>query len=127
MALDKPYLSIPGTTVFDADMARKGYALNQFCRSLMKAANRARFHADPRAYLDDWPLSKEQRVAVLERDFNRCLALGANTYCLSTYGATLGMDEVDMASQMAGMSRDVYLKMMLEGGRRPDKAANAQA
>ena len=30
MALSKPYADIPGTTVFDADMARKGYHLNQF-------------------------------------------------------------------------------------------------
>ena len=36
MPLDKPYLDIPGTTVFDAEQARKGYALNQFCMSLMR-------------------------------------------------------------------------------------------
>ena len=24
MALDKPYLDVPGTTIFDADQARKG-------------------------------------------------------------------------------------------------------
>ena len=27
MALDKPYKNIPGTTIFDADQARKGYHL----------------------------------------------------------------------------------------------------
>ena len=27
----KPYDDIPGTTIFDADMAQKGYHLNQFC------------------------------------------------------------------------------------------------
>ena len=37
MAIDKPYLDIPGTTVFDADQSRKGYWLNQFCMSLMRA------------------------------------------------------------------------------------------
>ena len=52
MALDKPYLDVPGTTIFDADQSRKGYWLNQFCMSLMKAPNRERFLADPRAYLD---------------------------------------------------------------------------
>ncbi len=36
MALDKPYEDVPGTTVFDADRARQGYHLNQFCMSLMK-------------------------------------------------------------------------------------------
>ena len=42
MPLDKPYLDIPGTTIFDAEQSRKGYWLNQFCMSLMKAENRAR-------------------------------------------------------------------------------------
>ena len=50
MALDKPYLDIPGTTIFDAEQSRKGYALNQFCMSLMSAENRARFKADPVRY-----------------------------------------------------------------------------
>ena len=53
MALDKPYQDIPGTTIFDADMARQGFHLNQFCMSLMKAENRERFKADQRAYLDE--------------------------------------------------------------------------
>ena len=30
MSLDKPYADVPGTTIFDADQARKGYHLNQF-------------------------------------------------------------------------------------------------
>src|SRR5208283_4825181 len=52
MALDKEFGEIPGTVVFDAEQARKGYWLNQFCMSLMKAENRARFKADERAYRD---------------------------------------------------------------------------
>ena len=42
MALDKPYLDIPGTTIFDAEQSRRGYHLNQFCMSLMKPENRQR-------------------------------------------------------------------------------------
>jgi hypothetical protein len=76
MALDKPYKDIPGTTIFDAEQSRKGYWLNQFCMSLMKAANRARFKADERAYLDEWPMTEEQKQAVLARDLNRCIAPG---------------------------------------------------
>ena len=37
---------IPGTRVFTAQRARKGYNLNQFAMSLMKEENRARFLAD---------------------------------------------------------------------------------
>jgi protocatechuate 4,5-dioxygenase alpha chain len=60
MSLDKPYLDVPGTTVFDAEQSRKGYALNQFCMSLMKAENRTRFKADERAYLDEWPMTESR-------------------------------------------------------------------
>ena len=58
MSLDKPYTDIPGTTIFDAEQSRKGYHLNQFCMSLMKAENRERFKADERAYLDEWPMTR---------------------------------------------------------------------
>ena len=70
MPLDKPYLDVPGTTIFDAEQSRKGYWLNQFCMSLMKAENRERFKADERAYLDEWPMTEEQKQAVLARDLN---------------------------------------------------------
>ena len=39
-------------------VARKGYHLNRFCMSLMKAENRARFKANERAYLDEWPMTR---------------------------------------------------------------------
>ena len=42
MSLNKNYLDVPGTTIFDADESRKGYHLNQFCMSLMKHENRER-------------------------------------------------------------------------------------
>ena len=87
MALDKPYKDIPGTTIFDAEQSRKGYHLNQFCMSLMKPENRARFKADERAYLDEWPMTEEQKQAVLARDLNRCIALGGNIYFLAKIGA----------------------------------------
>ena len=98
MALDKPYLDIPGTTIFDADQSRKGYWLNQFCMSLMKADNRARFKANERAYLDQWPMTEEQKQAVLDRDLNRCIALGGNIYFLAKIGATDGKSFQQMAA-----------------------------
>ena len=51
MALEKPYNDLPGTTIFDADMLRQGYRLNQFCMSLMQSENRDQFFADQKAYL----------------------------------------------------------------------------
>ena len=117
MALDKPYQDVPGTTVFDAEQSRKGYPLNQFCMSLMKAENRARFKADERAYLDEWPMSEEQKQAVLARDLNRCIALGGNIYFLAKIGATDSKSFQQMAGSMTGMSEEEYRDMMAKGGR----------
>ena len=117
MSLDKPYTDVPGTTIFDADMSRQGYHLNQFCMSLMKAENRARFKANERAYLDEWPMSEEQKLAVMARDLNRCIELGGNIYFLARIGATDGKSFQQMAGSMTGMSEDEYRAMMLAGGR----------
>jgi gallate dioxygenase len=117
MALDKPYKDMPGTTIFDAEQSRKGYHLNQFCMSLMKAENRARFKADERAYLDEWPMTEEQKQAVLARDLNRCIALGGNIYFLAKIGATDGKSFQQMAGSMTGMTEEEYRDMMISGGR----------
>jgi protocatechuate 4,5-dioxygenase alpha chain len=119
MALDKPYLGIPGTTIFDADEARKGYWLNQFCMSLMKAENRTRFKSDERAYLDEWPMTEAQKQAVLARDFNAAIASGGNIYFLAKLGATDGRSFQQMAASMTGTSEEDYGDMMLRGGRSP--------
>ena len=37
---------VPGTTIFDSEQARKGYALNKMCYSFNDAANRKAFVAD---------------------------------------------------------------------------------
>src|SRR5690606_34211324 len=112
----KPYHDIPGTTIFDADQSRKGYWVNQFCMSLMKAENRARFKADERAYLDEWPMSEEQKQALLDRDLNRCIALGGNIYFLAKLGATDGKSFQQLAGSMTGMTEEEYRNMMSNGG-----------
>lgn len=117
MALHKPYLDVPGTRIFDAEESRKGYWLNQFCMSLMKAANRERFKADQRAYLDEWPMSEEQKQAVLAVDLNWAMRLGGNIYFLAKLGATHGLSFQQMAGSMTGMSEEQYRNMMIGGGR----------
>ncbi|HSG66043.1 MAG TPA: protocatechuate 4,5-dioxygenase subunit alpha [Gammaproteobacteria bacterium] len=120
MALSKPYADIPGTTVFDSDMARKGYHLNQFCMSLMKEENRRRFRADERAYLDGWPMTEAQKQAVLARDYNAMIALGGNIYFLAKIFASDGKTYVHAAAKMTGMPEEDYKTMMSSGGRSPE-------
>ena len=117
MALDRPYDDIPGTTVFDSKMARQGYHLNQFFYSLIKAENRERFLADESAYLDEWPITAEQKQAVLDRDYNRVISLGGNVYFFAKLFFTDEQSFEIAASKMTGMPPEEYRKMMLSGGR----------
>jgi protocatechuate 4,5-dioxygenase, alpha chain len=114
------YEDIPGTTVFDAKRSRQGYHLNMFCMSLMKAANRETFKRDEAAYLAQFPMTEEQKKAVLARDWNRMLELGGNIYYTSKLAATDGLTFQNIAAIMTGSTQEQYAKMMLEGGRNPD-------
>ncbi len=117
MALDKPYTDIPGTTIFDSSQARKGYKLNQFFYSLMKAENRERFLSDERAYLEERNIGEEQIQAVMDRDYNRVISLGGNVYF---FGKLFFTDEQSFemgASSMTGMAPGEYREMMISGGR----------
>ena len=120
MARPKDYEDIPGTFVFDAEQARRGYDLNMFCMSLMKAENRVAFKADERAYLDKWAMTEEQKQAVLKRDWNGMLALGGNIYFTAKIAATDGLSFQQIAAMMTGATQEQYAKMMLEGGRSPE-------
>src|SRR6187431_428723 len=102
------FKDIPGTTVFDAEQSRIGYHLNMFCMSLMKAENRAAFKSDERAYLERFPMTAEQRQAVIDRDYNRMISLGGNIYFLAKIGATDGFSFQNLASKMTGMPEDQY-------------------
>jgi protocatechuate 4,5-dioxygenase, alpha chain len=117
---------IPGTTVFTAARSRQGFQLNQFCMSLMKAENRDRFRADERAYLDEWPMTEEQKQAVLDRDFNAAIALGGNIYFLAKIFSTDGNSFQQAAATMTGMSVEEYAAMMVAGGRSPEGQRSKQ-
>ncbi len=110
---------IPGTRVYTAARARKGYHINQFAMSLMKGDNRERFKADERAYLDEWPISEEAKAALLKRDYNTLLDLGGNVYFLSKLFSTDGLSFAEAVSTMTDMTFPEYRDMMLKGGRSP--------
>jgi len=116
---EKEYDDIPGTYVFDADRSRRGYHLNMFCMSLMKAENRKAFKDDEAGYLDkNFPqLTAEQRDAILKREYNRLLELGGNIYFTAKLGATDGHAFQHLAAVMTGSTQKDYADMMLRGGR----------
>lgn len=111
---------IPGTRVFTAQRARKGYHLNQFAMSLMKEENRKRFLADESAYLADWDITPAARQAVLDRNYNAMIDEGGNVYFLSKLFSTDGKSFQFAAGSMTGMTQDEYAQMMINGGRSPE-------
>ena len=108
---------IPGTLVFNADRSRRGYHLNMFCMSLMKAENRKAFKAGEAKYLEQFPLTPEQREAILKRQYNRMLELGGNIYFTAKLGATDGHPFQHLAAVMTGSTQQDYADLMLRGGR----------
>lgn len=117
MATKDDFADIPGTTVFDADLSRKGYPLNNFFFSLMKDENRKAFKADEDAYLSKFALSDAQRRAVRTRDWNEMLRLGGNIFFLIKLSFTDGMSVQQVAGAMTGMTADDYAQMLINGGR----------
>jgi len=113
----KEYDDIPGTFVFDADRSREGYHLNQFCISLRLQKNRDDFNEDENKYLDKYPMTSDQRKAVIDRNWNLLLELGGNIYYTSKLAANDGINFQNLAGRMTGMGVEAYREMMVSGGR----------
>ncbi|MEO6184871.1 MAG: protocatechuate 4,5-dioxygenase subunit alpha [Steroidobacteraceae bacterium] len=114
------FSDIPGTYVFDGDRAVQGRHLNRFCMSLMSPANRARFKADQRDYLNEWPMSEVQKQAVIARDFEALLNLGGNIFFVLKLAALDGRPTQSVSASFSGQSTEEYAAMMRSGGRSPE-------
>lgn len=113
----RDYDDIPGTYVMDAQHHMKGYHLNMFCMSLNDKANRAKFREDEAAYLDNWPLTPDQRRAVLNREWLEMLRLGGNIYYTFKIAAFDGLNMQTVGAAMSGVTEEEFKQMMLNGGR----------
>ena len=116
----RDYDDIPGTYVFDAERSRVGYHLNMFCMSLSYPENREAFKADEAAYLDRFPMTPEQKQAVLDREWLEMLRLGGNIYYTFKIAATDGLTFQHLAAYQTGATLEEHRQMMLDGGRKPD-------
>jgi protocatechuate 4,5-dioxygenase alpha chain len=113
------FQDIPGTYVFTGERAIQGRHLNRFCMSLMNPGNRARFRADERACLDEWPMTEAQKQAVLDRDFEALLEQGGNIFFVLKIAAVDGRTTQSVAATLAGQSTQEFAAMMRSGGRDP--------
>ena len=104
---------IPGTTLFDGEQAKKGYALNKMCFSFNSADNRARFKADEEAYMQIYGLTPEQADAIRTRNVLGLLAAGGNVYYLAKFAGILGLDVQDLGAAQTGMTKDEFKAKLL--------------
>lgn len=105
--------SIPGTALFDGELAIRGFALNAMCFSFNEAANRAAFMADEEAYCARYGLTAEQRAAVAARDVPAMLAVGGNVYYLAKLAGILGLNVQDLGALQTGRSVADFKAMLV--------------
>jgi protocatechuate 4,5-dioxygenase alpha chain len=114
---------IPGTTLFDGNQARKGYALNKMCFSFNSADNRAAFKADEEAYMRSYGLDAPQAEAIRTRNVLGLLAAGGNVYYLAKFAGILGLDVQDLGAAQTGMSKEDFKAMLVRQNEQPESAA----
>lgn len=118
--MDRSYLDIPGTFVFDIQRSQMGYPVNKFCESLNTDYGREQFLTNEDVYLRTFGMSEEQISAIKARDLNKILELGGNIYYVFKIGAVLGLSIQSTSGMMAvpQMSESEFQDMMLKGGRK---------
>lgn len=108
--------SIPGTTIFGAAQARRGYALNKMCFSFNSAANRLAFLEDEDAYCAHYGLDEQQRRAVRNRDVLAMIEAGGNIYYLAKLAGIFGLSVQDIGAQQTGLSVDAFKARLVAAG-----------
>jgi protocatechuate 4,5-dioxygenase, alpha chain len=118
-----PARRIPGTTLFDGEQARKGYALNKMCFSFNSADARAEFRRDEDAYMRKYGLNEQQSEAIRKRDVLGLLAAGGNVYYLAKFAGILGLDVQDLGAAQTGMSKEAFKARLVAQNQQPDTLA----
>ena len=109
--------NIPGTTLFDGDLAQKGLALNRMCFSFNSAGNRADFLRDEDAYCRRFGLTPQQREAVRQRNVQKLIAAGGNIYYLAKLAGIFGLGVQDIGAQQTGVSVEAFKAKLEAAGR----------
>ncbi|AZV92570.1 protocatechuate 4,5-dioxygenase subunit alpha [Kerstersia gyiorum] len=104
---------IPGTRLFDGELAMRGYALNKMCFSFNDAENRAAFLADEDAYCTRYGLNEAQRAAIRNRNVLQLIDAGGNVYYLAKFAGILKLDVQDLGAQQTGMTKDAFKAKLL--------------
>ncbi len=116
MASKTPLPPIPGTTPFDGEQAKKGYALNKMCFSFNTADNRAEFLKDEEAYMRKYGLTEPQAAAIRAKNVLQLIAAGGNAYYLAKFAGIFGLDMQDIGAQQTGMTKDQFKAKLVAAG-----------
>jgi protocatechuate 4,5-dioxygenase alpha chain len=114
-----PLPPIPGTTPFDGEQARKGYALNKMCFSFNEAANREAFVADEDAYMAKFGLNEAQAAAIRARNVLQLIAAGGNAYYLAKFAGIFKLDMQDIGAQQTGLTKDEFKARLVAANQQP--------
>jgi protocatechuate 4,5-dioxygenase, alpha chain len=117
MSTPKLRQPVPGTTIFDGEQARKGYALNKMCYSFNDASNRRAFVDDEDAYCAKYGLNAQQREAIRHRNVLQLIEAGGNAYYLAKFAGIFGLDMQDIGAQQTGLTKDQFKAKLLAAGR----------
>ncbi|MDO8774621.1 MAG: protocatechuate 4,5-dioxygenase subunit alpha [Burkholderiaceae bacterium] len=112
-----PLSAIPGTTPFDGEQAKKGYALNKMCFSFNSAENRAEFQRDEVAYMRKYHLNEEQAAAIRARNVLQLIAAGGNAYYLAKFAGIFGLDMQDIGAQQTGLTKEQFRARLVAAGK----------
>ncbi|MDK3019498.1 protocatechuate 4,5-dioxygenase subunit alpha [Pseudodonghicola flavimaris] len=107
---------IEGTTLFDGEMAMKGYALNKMCYSFNAAAAREAYLADPEAYMDRFGLNEAQKQACRDKNVLAMIAAGGNIYYLAKFAGIYRLDMQDIGAQQTGMTKAAFQEKLRRAG-----------
>lgn len=102
------YDDIPGTYVFNGENAHRAYGINKLLYSFNHAENREAFKKDPATYADNYDLTREQREALLGKDFLRLLRLGANIYFVAKMAVPNGVSVQDAGAAFQGITTEEF-------------------
>ncbi len=116
MASQIPLPPIPGTTPFDGEQAKKGYALNKMCFSFNSAENRTAFRADEETYMRQYGLNAQQADAIRARNVLQLIAAGGNAYYLAKFAGIFGLDMQDIGAQQTGMTKEQFKAKLVAAG-----------
>ena len=117
MAQNNKFPSIFGTTPFDGEQAKKGYALNKMCFSFNSAECRAEFLKDEEAYMRKYNLTEPQAAAIRAKNVLQLIAAGGNAYYLAKFAGIFGLDMQDIGAQQTGMSKEEFRAKLVAAGK----------